>query len=257
MGASLGSVLLAKPAMRMEIGARSLILRSRMGERDRREPEEPSPERICAAAQALLQAHPGQAMDVRLACSWSRMLLLAWTEQLTSQERWLNYARARFEEVFGENSDAWSIAVARDLPGRDRLAVAWPVQLHDFFVRQRKVRSLRVGLLEHLGALLAFQPAFTGCIIDIDADGAGFLLLVAGSLRRVRWCRFDNADGLATAVHAEWENVLSARDAGARVQPSLALTPPAPREGSAREQAVNELGIRLGISEGFSLPDWP
>ncbi|SPE23218.1 hypothetical protein SBBP1_210012 [Burkholderiales bacterium] len=251
---------LKKDRARLHIGTRSLALYTRSGqqwaERDRQTIAGAGLEDACAAVRALLAAHRDIAIDVHLACRWTRLLLLPWIDQLTREERWSNYARARFDQVYGEGAQAWDIRVGRDLPGRDRIAAAWPVLLQAEFASQRQVRSARVGLLEHLGILIAQEPRFSGCLIELDSDGAGFLLLVDGQMRRVRWCRFDHDDGLVTAVRSEWATVLAGEATAPGDNVALALTPPALEPGSRRNCTVAALASGLGFRRAFSLPEW-
>jgi len=253
LGARLG--LARGPAARLQIGMRTVSLGTPGRSGASVELAEPQLAAACEAAASLLGQRQGGKVQARLACGWSRILLLPWVEQLVREEHWRNLAAARFEELFGEDAAAWEIRVARDLPGRNRIAVAWPKALYETLAAYPQVVSARVGLLEHLGVLLAQAPRFCGCIIELDADGAGFLLLVRGVVQRVRWRRYDGAQGLASAVHAEWANVLATVDEGGSLPAALAVTPPALSPRSERAAAVRELGVRLGFREGFSLPD--
>ena len=214
-------------------------------------------EAACGAARTLLAGHDKTPIDTHLACGWSRLLLLPWMDQLTSEQRWETYAQARFEQVYGDGSDTWEIRVARNAPGQDRLAAAWPRALRETLASHRNVRSARVGLLEHMGVLLAHEPQFSGCLTEIEADGAGFVLLVNGRPRRVRWSRFDDDEGLSAAVRSEWASVLAAEPRGPAAEVGLALTPPVPEGGSARAATVGALATGLGFSRAFSLPEWP
>jgi hypothetical protein len=214
-------------------------------------------EAACGAIRELLADHDKTAIDVHLACGWSRLFLLPWMDQLSSEQRWENYAQARFEQVFGEDALAWEIHVARNVPGQDRIAVAWPLALRTAFAEHANVRSVRVGLLEHMGVLLAHEPDFSGCLIEIEADGAGFVLLLNGQPRRVRWSRFDDDEGLSAAVRSEWASVLAAEPFAPGGAVGLALIPPIPERGSARAATVAALATGLGFSRAFSLPEWP
>jgi len=165
--------------------------------------------------------------------------------------------RARFDQVYGEGAGDWEIQVGRGLPGQDRMAAAWPAGLHTELQAHRQVRSVRVALLDHLGVLLAHEPQFSGCIAEVEADGAGFLMLVRGVARRVRWCRFDHPDGLLTAVRTEWANVLAGGEPLDPAGLALALLPPAPEPESERAAIVAALASGLGFHRAFSLPEWP
>jgi hypothetical protein len=252
----------AAPAAQLFLGARALALRPAGG--PARKPVEAGEDLreiggeatladAADALRALLAAHPRVPIDVRLACAWSRLLLLPWVAQLTREERWNNYARARFEEIFGDGAQGWEIRVARDLPGRNRLAVGWPARLQAELAAARQLRSVRVDLLEYLGVLLRAEPDFTGALGEIDVGGAGFILLVGGQLRRVRWSRFDDADGLVTALRAEWASVLAGATDILERAPALALTPPTPAAGSPRAKVAAAIAAGLGFKRAFSL----
>ena len=214
-------------------------------------------EAACTAIRRLLSNHEKSTIDVHLACGWSRLLLLPWTEHLTSDLRWRTVAQARFEQVFGESTQTWEIHVARDLPGRDRIAVAWPHALRAALAAQRNVRSVRVGLLEHLGVLLEHEPVFSGCLIEIESDGAGFVLVLNGRPRRVRWSRFSNDEGLSAALRSEWASVVAAETERPRGSVGLGLIPPAPEPDSARASTIATLAAGLESNRAFSLPEWP
>lgn len=210
---------------------------------------------VCEAVRGMLASHPKVRVAVNLACRWSRILVLPWIAQLTREERWRNYARTRFEQVFGQAGDEWDLRIGRDAPGCDRIAVAWPERLRSAIASHGNVRTVRVDLLERLGVLLRHEPRFTGCLLELESDGAGFLLMLQGNVRRARWCRFDDADGLIGAVQSEWAIVGHEAGAQPNSRPALALTPPAPVTGSERAQIVAALAGNLGFRRAFCLPE--
>ncbi|HYA58889.1 MAG TPA: hypothetical protein VED85_00890, partial [Burkholderiaceae bacterium] len=210
---------------------------------------------IRTIASACIAAHADLSIDVRLSCAWSRMLILPALAQLTREERWRNYARARFEQVYTDSADGWDLRVARNWPDRDRLAVAWPRALREELSAHANVRSARVGALEYLGVLLAQMPNFSGCLAHIEAGGAGLLLLYEGCLRRVRWCRFENDDGLAATVSAEWAGV-QATQTGEASEAALALAAAAGQLEVDAARTIERLASNLGISRTVCLPDW-
>jgi hypothetical protein len=209
----------------------------------------------CAALEEALAGRDKSAIQIQLACCWSRLLLLPWVEHLTSEARWINYAQARFEQVYGEDALGWEIRVARDVPGNGRIAAAWPAALRNVLAAYPNVRGVRVALLEHLGVLLAHEPGFSGCIVEIEGGGAGVILLINGRPCRVRWSRFDSDEGLAAAVRSEWAGVLAAESAVPGHDPAIALVPPVPEPGSARAACVAALASGLGFHRAFSLPE--
>jgi hypothetical protein len=260
MGAALSWVRKSRALMQLRMGA--VLFRpaghAQPGALGARYPiEGGGVEAACAAVRALLGSYDRTAIDVHLACGWGRLLLLPWMDQLTTELRWQTYAQARFEQVFGESTQAWEIHVAGDVPGRDRIAVAWPQALRQTLAAHRNVRSVRIGLLEHLGVLLAHEPDFSGCLIEIESDGAGFVLLLNGRARRVRWSRFDDDEGLSAAVRSEWASVIAAESESPVAGIGLGLTPPIPEPGSARAATVGALATGLGFNRAFSLPEWP
>jgi hypothetical protein len=240
---------------RLQIGMRAVTLQTAGQPGTSITLDEPSLGAVCEAARSLLERRSDRSVQVHLGCGWSRILLLPWSEQLAREEHWRNLAVARFEELFGDDPAAWEIRVAINVPGRARIAVGWPKALYEALATHQEVTSVRVGLLEHLGVLLVQAPHFSGCVIELDTDGAGFLLLSHGVVQRARWRHYDGAQGLASAVHAEWANVLAALDDQGDTLTALAVTPPALLPGSERAAAIQELVVRLGIREGFSLPD--
>lgn len=209
----------------------------------------------CAALDELLASHGDAPVQVKLACGWCRLLLLPWVDQLNSEARWTNYAQARFEQVYGDGARDWEIRLARDLPGNGRIAVAWPAALREVLAAHPNVRGVRVALLDHLSVLLAHEPAFSGCLVEIEGDGAGFILLVNGRPCRVRWSRFDSDEGLGAAVRSEWAGVLATETAAPSREAAIALTPPVPEPGSARAASVAALAAGLGFRRAFSLPE--
>ncbi len=255
LAARLGFGRVKGNAAKLQIGMRAVTLATAGQPAASITLDEPSVRAVCETTTALLDQRADRNVQVHLGCGWTRILLLPWSERLAREEHWRNLAAARFEELFGDDPAAWEIRVANNLPGSARVAVGWPKALYETLAAHRQVRSVRVGLLEHLGILLAQAPHFSGCVIELDTDGAGFLLLLRGGVQRARWRRYDGAQGLASAVHAEWASVLASQDDSGDIPSSLAVTPPALVPGSERAAAIQELVVRLGIREGFSLPD--
>ena len=244
--------------VRLFLGAHALTVRAvRTGDPDQRL-SCASLAQACGCLESVLDARPADRFELRLGCAWSRLLLLPWVDALTNEQRWLNYARARYEQVFGDDAQHWEVRVAPALPGSDRVAASWPKAMQQSLAqRQDRVRSVRVDLLEHLGVLLRREPEFSGCIAEIHDDDAGFLLLVGGRVQRIRWCRFEDAQGLIAAVETEWAAVRSDQPAetDVGVACSLALAPPIPQPDSDRARAVAGLVTAMGFDRAFSLPD--
>jgi hypothetical protein len=248
-------------AARLFLGRRSLVLQAPApgGARVIRDLGDGGLAGACAALRALLAESARPPVEVQVASAWSRVLRLPSLAQLTTDERWANFARARFEDLYGQSAEEWDIRVARDLPGRDRVAVAVPAALlralgHEPGTRGR-ARSARVALLEHLQALLRREPRFTGCVAEIDAGGAGLLLLVDGTLQRARWCRFGDERALVAAARAEWVNVQAAAPGAAKgAALALAPMPGVPESDSLTTAAA--LAAGLGFRRSFPLARW-
>jgi len=238
----------------LRLGAASIFLRSEDAELEHRHPPEGGLKSMQSTAEDCIASHKNLSIDVRVSCAWSRLFTLPAVGQLTREEHWQNYARARFEQIYAEDADEWHMRVARDLPGRDRIAVAWPVELRQRLLAHTNVRSVRVDLLEQLGLLLTQIPTFFGCLLEIEPGGAAMVLLSYGRFRRARWCRFEDAQGLAAAVCAEWASV-QAIEAVPAGEIALALASTAPHADTDQARAVRLLASRMGISRAFSLTD--
>jgi hypothetical protein len=238
----------------LRLGATTIHLRSKDEELEHRRLLEGGLGPMQSIAEQCIVSHKDLSIHVRLSCAWSRLLTLPAIEQLTREEHWRNYARARFEQIYGDDADQWDIQVARDLPGHNRLAVAWPTALRERLLALANVRSVRVDLLEQLGLLLAQIPTFSGCLLEIEPGGAGMVLLASGKVRRTRWCRSENAQGLAAAVCSEWAGV-QANDTVPPGETALALASAAPRADTDQARAVRLLASRMGIARAFSLTD--
>ena len=205
-------------------------------------------------ATQLASSAPEREIRVVLRGSLARLMLLPWVDQLTGESRWREFAASRFEQTFGENLQDWDLQLASDWPGRDRLAAAWPAPVRAALDGCANVTSVRLEILEHLAALLAREPAWTGCLAEIGADGTMLVLVVRGRVGRARWRRSSDADGLAAVVRSEWAAVLDrARGDAASGDPVLAIVPPAPVEGSERAAAVERVAQAIGARRILAL----
>lgn len=239
------------PSLLLEVGPRECRLQGAAGTTDVQAVEGAGEAEALAEAAAALAARlpRGARLDVRVASPLARIMVLPWSEAITGEARWQTFAQARFEQTYGDEGDRWEIRVARDLPGRDRIAVAWPAPLARALSGVRALRSARVGLLEHLAVLLHHMPAFTGCLAEIGEEGAAMVLVVSGEVRRARWRRHEDDASLAATLRSEWASV------GAHGAAALALAPPAPPPASERAATVSALAEALGTTEVFTLPD--
>ncbi|HUN92468.1 MAG TPA: hypothetical protein VMU33_10450 [Burkholderiaceae bacterium] len=175
---------------------------------------------IGPAAGRMLAAHPDGEVQVRVDAGVARLFLVPWADALTSGARWHTYACSRFEQAYGESADEWTVRVVDELPPRARLAVALPTAWLKAVTLggARRVVSVRVGLLDRVARLLASEPRFSGCAIEVGASVATLLVFVQGELRRVRARRFDAAEELAATVRSEWASFgIAASAVGAAV----------------------------------------
>ncbi len=187
----------------LAIGPSDLELRER-GRVLGREPFGAEEGSLQAALQRLLPQRSAASIKATIAASHVRMLVLPWLPQLTRPDRWLSFAAGRFEQTFGEPPDDWVLRVADDLPPRARLAAAIPAALLKSLQHAARIRTLRIGLLDALGALLQREPVFSGCVAQVGPDSASLLMLWRGELRRVRMRRFDAFEEVAVAARSEW-----------------------------------------------------
>jgi hypothetical protein len=155
---------------------------------------------------AVAASAADEPIDVRIAAPWSRLFLVPWVAELNAATRWETFAASRFEQRYGEAAQRWQFRVVPEPPPRDRLAVALPAAWVACIGAAcgTRLRSLRVAALDDLGALLAREPRFSGCAVEIDAHHGAVFVFVDGRLARVRTRRFGQRDELAAAVHAEW-----------------------------------------------------
>src|SRR5262245_6856111 len=145
--------------------------------------------------------------DVVVSAVHARLLVLPCADALSSEARWLSYAASRFEDVFGEGADGWSLRVIPERPQRPRLLAALPMALLrtlDELMGQR-LDSVRIGTLMHIDAVRQLEAGYTGALVDLDDGHAVVALLVDGTLRRVRLRRMaPRVDELRAALRVEW-----------------------------------------------------
>jgi hypothetical protein len=222
------------------VGARDLVLRER-GRQLACEPFDNAQAPLQAALHRILAGRPGAPLTALVAASHVRMLLLPWVAPLTRRERWQSLAASRFEQTFGQAPDGWVLRVADDLPPRARLAAALPEALLGCLRAAAPLRSVRIAVLEGLGALLQREPAFSGCVAQVATDHACLLMLWRGELRRIRTRRFEALDDLAAAARSEWVAARGSESKGAG--DAVALATVGPCQGIAA-QLAGAIGCR-------------
>jgi hypothetical protein len=163
--------------------------------------------------------------DVVVNVSHTRLFVLPYAAALTTEARWDAYARSRFEDVFGEGVEGWSLRVVAERPGRPRLVAALPMALmrtlHELL--DRRLRSVRIDSLMRLDEMRRREAGYTGALVDVGAQHALVALIVDGSLQRLRLRRMTpSVDELRAALTVEWA-ALGRSDA----LPALAVAPAA------------------------------
>jgi hypothetical protein len=234
----------------LAIGASDLVLRDR-GRTLGREAFDAEDGSLQAALRRLLPQGSSAPITVRLAANHARMLLLPWLPQLTRPERWLSLAASRFEQTFGEGVDGWVLRVVEDLPPRVGLAAAVPEALLESLRALARLRSVRVGLLDALGALLEREAAFSGCVAQVGRDSACLMMLWRGELRRIRTRRFDAVEELSAAARTEWIAACGAESKADAAAVALAVLG---QHGGAAQHLSAAIGcsrlLDLSIAEG-------
>ena len=87
--------------------------------------------------------------DVVVNVAHARLFVLPFAGALSSEARWAAYANSRFEDMFGEGADGWSLRVVPERPQRPRLVAALPMGLMrtlEALLGQR-LRSVRIDTL--------------------------------------------------------------------------------------------------------------
>lgn len=180
--------------------------------------------------------------DVVVNAMHTRLLVLPPAAVLTSEARWTAYAASRFEDVFGDGADGWSLRVVPERPQRPRLLAALPMALMrtlDTLLGPR-LRSVRIDTLVRIDELRLREPGYTGALVDVGAGHAVIALLVDGTLHRVRLRHMaPDLDELRAALRVEWA-MLGRVDA----LPALAIVPADVLDASDPE-ALRTLATRL------------
>jgi len=247
------------PALEMAIAPGRLALARGGSELRRLAPASPDPAELGSLAARLAASESTRPIRIVLEGGLARLFLLPWLDALSSESRWRNYAASRFEQTFGESLEAWDLQFASDWPGRDRLAAAWPAPLRTALAACSNVRSVRLAVLEHLGALLAREPAFSGCLGEVGSGGATLLLLVRGRVLRARWRRAGDTAALGAALRSEWAAAVDRAGAqgGRGLGPALALVPTEGAFGPEAEAASEVLAEAIGATRTLRLTAMP
>jgi len=162
-------------------------------------------------------------VDVIVNVSHTRLFVLPYSEALSSEARWSAYAHSRFEDLFGDGTDGWSLRVVAERPGRPRLVAALPMAVMRTLegLLDRRLRSVRIDSLIRLDDMRRREAGYTGALVDVGAQHALFALMIDGTLHRLRLRRMvPGLDELRATLTVEWA-ALGRGDA----LPALALAP--------------------------------
>ena len=162
-------------------------------------------------------------VDVIVNVSHTRLFVLPYSEALSSEARWSAYAHSRFEDLFGDGTDGWSLRVVAERPGRPRLVAALPMAVMRTLegLLDRRLRSVRIDSLIRLDDMRRREAGYTGALVDVGAQHALVALMIDGTLHRLRLRRMaPSPDELRAALTVEWA-ALGRGDA----LPALAIAP--------------------------------
>lgn len=180
--------------------------------------------------------------DVVVSATHTRLFVLPYSSALSSEARWNAYAASRFEDLFGEAADGWSLRVVAERPERPRLVAALPMALMRTLqdLLERRLRSVRVDSLMRLDEMRQREAGYTGALVDVSANHALVALMVDGTLHRLRTRRMaPSVDELRAALRVEWA-ALGRHDE----LPALAVTPSAVFDASEGDD-LRSLAKRL------------
>jgi hypothetical protein len=101
-------------------------------------------------------------LDVVLSNAWVRYVILPWQDALASEQLAGDFARALFQEQYGDISASWHVTLSAFLPGRPRIAVAFDTRWYQALQEMARrcgltLASLRPALsavLDRIGPLL-------------------------------------------------------------------------------------------------------
>ena len=161
--------------------------------------------------------------DVVVNVSHTRLFVLPFTAALSSEARWIAYATSRFEDLFGEGAEGWSLRVVAERPGRPRLVAAVPMGLMRTLdgLLDRRLRSVRIDALMRVDEIRQRDEGYTGALVDVGAQHALLALMIDGTLHRLRLRRMTpGLEELRAALAVEWA-ALGRSDA----LPALAVAP--------------------------------
>lgn len=197
--------------------------------------------------QRLTQHAPRATVLATVASRWLRLFVLPFSPRLDAEARWDDFARARFEQLFGESAEGWQLAALSEPPPHPRLAAALPAPLLAG-LRQglgKRLQGVRAEPVLRLQALRAEQPRYTGALVELVPDAMLLTLLHAGVPQRVRLRRgAPDAPALQALLHTEWA-ALSAGDAGLPAQLPQLMVGPTQAIGAEDWQQWRDLAPRV------------
>lgn len=134
----------------------------------------------------------GAELSVVISGHFSRFCLVPWSEQISSPDELLGFARLCFEDLYGAPAQPWRLVLSAEPAGYDRIASALP---EDLLARLRVLVSARGVRLQSVQPYL--MAAFNH--FDKSFDAGDFLFVVAEPVRSV----------LLLAREGRWSSVRS------------------------------------------------
>jgi hypothetical protein len=146
------------------------------------------------ALDALLSEHalPGAQLRVLLSARYSRFCLVPWSDAIGHPRELDAYARACFENLYGQSLDDWRIVLSPEAAGAARIATALPQALMQGL--QALAKERRLGLRSVQPYLMA---AYNHCSAQLEQGD--FLFVLAEPRRSV----------LLLAAGGAWQQVLA------------------------------------------------
>jgi hypothetical protein len=209
-------------------------------------PAEPPWQAALEAVDAAIAevASRGDAITVVLSNHWVRYLVLPWQPGVASTAELQQFARLRFQQVYGALAEPWTVRVAESGYGAAQVACA---------VDGALIAALLGGLAKHGLRLASLQPllmaAYNGSRRKLGSDAALAIVEPAhvclGLLRHGRWLDIASRRAAADAADAAEaiEQELATRDAdGPPASLDVLLVGEATRWSPAAERPTRWLG---------------
>lgn len=172
----------------------------------------------------LLGEHAASGAQLRVVISghFSRFCLVPWSEQISRPDELLGFAKLCFEDLYGAQSQAWSLVLSAEPAGYDRIAAALPQALLE------RLRSLVAGRGLRLSSVQPYlMAAFNHFDKRLGTDD--FLFVVAEPVRSV----------LLVAREGRWVAVRSVGSSDSDAALSALISREIQLQASSNERPLN------------------